>query len=151
MPRRLFIALPLLSGCAVATPFRSVPSAGEDTAIVAVTHAVLKDQPGAFWRFIDQSRRVAAALPDQPGFLGHSLRGSLLGTELWTMTAWSDPAALTLFIDGDEHRAAVRAALPVMARGRFVRFGTQRAWLPPRWSVALAALDGPEARAYTYP
>lgn len=154
--RRTLALLPLLGGCSLATPFRPAsPQAAADvgdadTAIVAVTHAVLNDSPGAFARFVGQSRLVAASLPEQPGFLGHSLRGSLLGTELWTMTAWSDAAALALFIDGEVHRAAIQAALPVVARGRFARFTLPRDSLPPRWRQAFAALDGPDARAYAF-
>lgn len=157
VPRRLLALLPLLpalGGCAVAMPFRTTSSAAKapegDRAVVAVTHAMLKPEPGAFRRFIAASGTVAESLPDQPGYLGHSLRTSVLGTELWTLTAWTDQAALALFIDSDAHRAGIRAASAVLARARFARFEVARTDLPPRWRTALAALEGPGARAYAF-
>jgi heme-degrading monooxygenase HmoA len=152
MTRRLLALLPLLGGCAVATPFRAARDApgAEETAIVAVTHATLKPTDGAFRRFLAASGTVAESLPDQPGYLGHSLRVGLLGTELWTLTAWTDAAALALFIDSDAHQAGIRAASPVLAHARFARFEVPRTGLPPRWATALAALEAPGARRYAF-
>lgn len=145
LPRRLIALLPaVLGACSFVTPFR-MPEAARDepeaTALVAVTNAVLKDDPALRWLFMRQTARVTDALRTQPGFLGESRRGSLARGELWTMTAWTGPGALELFIDSEVHSSAIRAATPALLRAKFARFEVTRAELPPSWTRAFEALE----------
>lgn len=145
IPRRLLALLPaVLSGCAIATPFRGPDSADAppgETMLVAVTHAELRDDPALRRVFIRHVELVAEAMPRQHGFLGFSRRLELLGNNAWTMTAWTDPVSLMLFVEGDEHRSAMRAARPALLRARFARFTAPRGATPPSWKQALAALE----------
>jgi hypothetical protein len=149
--RRIVALLPAwLSGCALATPFRTPPGAEGalgDQAIAVVTHAVLVDDPGLrrlFWR---HTEAVDAALPAQPGYLGHSKRTTLGGGEAWTLTVWSDRRTLEAFVETTVHVTAINEAMKALVRARFARFPVAADEVPPSWRRALAAL---EERGRTY-
>jgi heme-degrading monooxygenase HmoA len=147
MSRRLFALLPgmlpaLLGGCAVATPFRAADTGDppRGTAVVGVTHAVLVEDRRLRPLFWKHTANVEATLPDQPGFLGHSKRASLLGNEAWTMTVWRSASDMEMFVESHVHVVAIAEAMPAIARAHFARFTVTPDEMPPRWSRALAVL-----------
>ncbi|MBI1190761.1 MAG: hypothetical protein GC200_08805 [Tepidisphaera sp.] len=121
-------------GCRLATPFRAStdgtpPAAGP--VVVAITHAQL-DPAGrdAFDRYTD---KVIASLPSNAGYLGYSVRGRLLGNEVWTMTLWRDHAATDAFVRSSTHGQAIREGLAAVKRAQFLRFEWPAADPPPSW------------------
>ena len=143
-----FLAL-LLSGCAIATPYRSVgdaPGRGRpgpaSTVVVAATHARVHPEGRAL--FDAEVARVVESLPRQPGLLGYSLRRHLWRDEVWTMTVWKDDASRQEFVGSSAHRNATAAAGATLARVRYVHFEMPVASAPPAWSEVLARLPGAE-------
>jgi heme-degrading monooxygenase HmoA len=140
-------AAALLSGCALGRPFRTeAPPAAGSTVVVAVTYA--RYRPEAADRFWVLTRGVLDRLPGRDGLLGHSVRRTLFGDEVWTMTAWISTAALTAFIRSPEHRTAMAATDETVAEARFARFTVPAADFPPGWDRALEALAAAPVQGY---
>lgn len=144
-----------LASCGVATPFRgtgwsasrgvTLPDAGP-TVWVGVTNALLDGaKRGPFDR---HTRLVLASLPDQEGYIGHSVRGRILGHEVWTMTVWRDADVLEAFIESAVHVEAIRQGLPAVRRAKFVRFEWPADRVPPAWADVLTRLDAATAIEY---
>ena len=151
---RFTMALALLSlfsldGCAFATGFqgpgydrrKGVTLPGEDRLLVGLTKAVLRDDGALRSTFWDYVFKVADSLPEQPGFVGYSLRREIFGKQAWTMTVWSDEASLIAFVESDLHQAAIRDALGALACVRFARLEIARAEVPISWERALALFE----------
>ena len=145
----LLLALCFISGCDVATPFRGSGYQSEagvtigegDELIVAITNAELSEDDqlrSVFWGYV---KKVERSLDGRSGFVGYSKRAELLGSEVWTMTVWTDKASLEAFVRSDEHQAAIREALPALSSVRFARFEVGRAEIPVSWERALTELE----------
>jgi hypothetical protein len=138
----------LMSGCTFGMPFRGALSeAGSgvtpspDTVVVAVTHAVLRPDRAArssFWSYV---RTVGDTLPDQPGFVGYSLRRTLLGGEGWTLTVWRDDASLDAFATHPIHLAAIRESGDALESFRSARIELPAAEIPLSWGRALQLFE----------
>lgn len=137
-----------LSGCQLATPFAgpgydrergvTLADAG-DTVTIGVTNAVVRPFQRA--AFDDYTRRVIKSLPENNGYIGHSVRSRILGNEVWTMTMWRDEDALNAFVRSDTHRAAMREGLSGVKRAKFLRSQWPRTSPPPTWDDILARLE----------
>jgi heme-degrading monooxygenase HmoA len=137
-----------LTGCTVATPFRGPlfsPRAGVtvgvNTVQLVVTHAVLgddRDLRSAFWTHV---WKIADELPAQPGFVGHSMRRNLVGTQAWTMTVWLDERSLGAFAASDVHRTAIAETGAALLRFRSARIELPVDEVPIAWSRARELLD----------
>ncbi len=156
MPRLLLRAASLLTavvtaGCTVATPFRgpmyqarSGVVAPGPTVHVAITHAVLDEDRRlrrAFWSHVG---KVADALPGQTGYVGHSRRRNLAGSEAWTMTVWTDEESLDAFASSDVHLAAIQAGGAALRSFRSARAKLFVDEVPISWQRALAILAADE-------
>lgn len=134
----------LVAGCAISTPYRQLtaPVASGDAAgsvVVMVTHAVLDNSQRI--PFDEYTRRIVAALPQQPGLIGYSVRTAPLGNEAWTLTVWADSASLAQFVRSDLHQRAVKASAQSVVNARFGRFEVPSNRLPLSWPDALKMLD----------
>lgn len=129
-----------LGSCTLSTPFAgegysrkrgvTLPDAGESV-VVAVTHALLD---GSNRRDFDaHSRLVVASLPQHQGYIGHSVRTSIFGNEVWTMTVWRDQHSLDEFMRSPVHTEAIKRGLSAVLRGQFERFDWPREQVPPSW------------------
>jgi heme-degrading monooxygenase HmoA len=149
------LALLTLPSCEVATPFRGpgyarsdgviLPCAGP-TVWVAVTYAVLDNSSRG--TFDDYSRKVVESLPQNDGYIGHSVRAKLLGNKMWTMTVWRDEPSLNSFVRSPLHREAVRKGLGGVLRGKFLRFEHPTDAAPPSWDDVLAQMQAIEYIEY---
>ena len=141
-----------LEGCAFSTGFQGpgydrrtgVTQTGEGWLVVGLTQAVLRDDGALRSTFWDYVWKVAASLPEQPGFVGYSLRRELFGKRAWTMTVWSDEASLAAFVGSDIHQAAIREAMDALACARFARLEVTRDEVPIPWDRALAVFEAQE-------
>ncbi len=129
----------LVTGCTIATPFRQLQPADDGTVVLVITHAVLDNAKRA--AFDEHTQRVVASLRAQPGLLGYSVRRQVLGNEVWTMTAWRDEAALSAFVRGPTHQAAISNGAPALQSVRFCRFTLPATDLPLTWSHAERLLE----------
>jgi heme-degrading monooxygenase HmoA len=149
------LALLTLPSCEVATPFRGpgyarpdgviLPGAGP-TVWVAVTYAVLDNSSRG--TFDDYSRKVVESLPQNDGYIGHSVRAKLLGNKMWTMTVWRDEPSLNSFVRSPLHREAVRKGLGGVLRGKFLRFEHPTDAAPPSWDEVRAQMHAIEYIEY---
>ena len=138
-----------LGGCVLATPFegpgfskRGGPAPDLEGPLVAsVTYAVISDEGDNRKVFFDYVEKVEAALVDQPGLVAYSRRADFLGNEAWTLTVWRDRESLQAFVNGGEHRRALKEAWDTFDDAKFARLEVQPDELPLSWDRALAALE----------
>lgn len=135
------ISLSFLSGCQIATPFKSVASKELDPnaeLLVVVTHARLGQQGhGEFYR---QTGKVLDSMKGQPGLIGHSIRRTIGGDKAWTMTIWEDEASINAFVRGAAHRTAVRRSNASMTDIDFHRFTIPASQAPLSWKQVFAKI-----------
>jgi heme-degrading monooxygenase HmoA len=151
--RLLALTLALLclfcsSACQLASPFRFASNAPdhEGPVFVGVTNARVDGRNRR--TFDEHTRRVVNSLPNQPGFLGYSLRTRLLGNEVWTVTVWEDEAALEKFVRSPVHRQAMREGTPQVLTARFLRFPWPSLSPPPSWATILERLKSADTIDY---
>ena len=96
--------------------------------VVSITRLRLRS-----WRFLPSfilySMRSARQTSRTRGFLGGWLGGSGRKT-YWTVTLWSDEAAMRAFRDHDAHRAAMPRLLGWCDEAAMARYETMRRELP---------------------
>ncbi|HEX4871293.1 MAG TPA: antibiotic biosynthesis monooxygenase family protein [Nevskiaceae bacterium] len=141
-----------LGACSIGTPYRSLegPAAGGER-VVALTHARLGEDAAARGRFWEGVWRVEGALARQPGLVGHRLRRSLLGREVWTMTVWQDEASLEAFVRSPLHQQAMREGVAALSFIETARLRLPAERLPPSWDEAEAALAAQGRAGYAPP
>lgn len=91
--------------------------------------------------FFEDTRKVLADLPSQPGLLGHAFRFEFIGNKAWTITAWRDMASQDAFVRSPAHRTAVRRSAETTRNTRFVTLRRPLSSLPLRWTEILALLS----------
>lgn len=107
---------------------------GTETVVMASRLEVrsLRHVPGFFlaslalWR---QARR-------SPGAVGLSLKAQLLRRTFWTLSAWSDRAALESYAAAEPHRSTMRSKRAVVRDSTFVFWTVPAGELPITWSEA---------------
>lgn len=140
----------LLAGCAISQPFSGPGWDGElitdaeGPFVTAVTHTrAAKGAGKEFDRHVDA---VLDQMEEQPGFIGGSLRGRIIGREAWTMTVWEDEASLGAFVGGGAHLEAMVDASSVVDGVWSVTYSVTREEMPPSWSHALDELEKVEPK-----
>lgn len=141
-----------LSACAISSPFsgpqyswrQGAALPADQSVIVVLTEAQLGDDPKARAVFWDNAKAVRKTLSDHVGFIGSSLRLDISGDRAWTMTVWTDAAAVQAFIESPAHQKAIRDAAPGLKGARFARMEIPAGDLPVDWKAAMAALDNSE-------
>ncbi|EIV95599.1 antibiotic biosynthesis monooxygenase [Frankia sp. QA3] len=86
---------------------------------------------------------VRRAVLAAPGALGVSLVARPLRREYWTLSAWTDRAALDAFVGDPRHREAMRRLAPAMARSRLVFWRPPAGAGAPTWAQAHEHLAAP--------
>ncbi len=148
MASRALVALavvPLLSACAISTPFprlKEVLGEGaDDPVVVVLTHIVVNsDQRSEFDR---QTRRVLDSLPSHNGMLGYSARRQIFGSEAWTMSVWASDADRAEFVRSAVHQEAIAKSAPAIVNIQLKRLTLARKNVPAGWPRALELLAEP--------
>ena len=137
-----------LAGCTLHTPFSgpgwdgALSTDAEGPFVAVVTHTrPVKEHRDAFDDHVDA---ITAQLEDQPGFVGGSLRGRLVGREVWTLTVWEDEESIADFVTSGAHWEALQDVEVIEGIGT-VEWAIEPSELPPSWSDALDRLDAVEA------
>ncbi len=86
--------------------------------------------------FLVRSEAIRRQLATAPGLLGYSLHADLARKTFWTLSAWTDRAALMRFNAADPHRSAAQATRPVMQPPTFVFWTATAGDLPIAWPEA---------------
>jgi heme-degrading monooxygenase HmoA len=107
-----------------------------DTVVTSLTYVRTGDDFAKnliFWKHVNI---VANALPEQPGYLGHSIRRVIFGNEGWTMTVWENQESLKSFIDSSIHQTAIENGISAVVQGRFANITLKTSELPISWKTA---------------
>lgn len=110
--------------------------------VVLASHLDLRrfrDVPAFLRAAVGLRRRLAEA----PGSIGLGLSAEPLRRRFWTLSAWTDEAAVRAYVARPEHRAVMERFGPVMAGSRFETWtapGDRR----PDWAEARRRLTSPD-------
>jgi len=92
--------------------------------------------PGFLWAALAIRRQVRRS----PGALGVSLIAEPLKARFWTLSAWSDRAALDDFVRHSPHAPTMRKYRPQMRDAPFLFWTVPATMLPIDWADAKARL-----------
>lgn len=116
-------------------PWKAGTSApGTGTTVVMASRlelTSLRDVPG----FLSAALKIRKQMLAAPGCLGVSLIAQPTAKTFWTLSAWTDRAALDATIPVEPHRSTMKRFRPKMAGARFV-FWEAAASTPPTWTDA---------------
>lgn len=109
--------------------------------VVGLTELHVRNAPGPGHRFGEHADRVGTYLftEEPPGFVGASFRnvGKL---EWWTLTVWTDEAAMTAFVLSSPHVDAMTEISELAKRARSTHRAFPAGGPPPSWDWALDEL-----------
>ncbi len=94
---------------------------------------------------------VRRAVLAAPGALGVSLVARPLRREYFTLSAWTDRAALDAFVGNPRHREAMRRLGPAMAEARLVFWQPPANAGAPTWAQAHERLAAPTDHTHSRP
>ena len=80
---------------------------------------------------------IQRQLKQTDDLVGYSLLAHPLRRDFWTLSVWSDRAALNGFFQSAPHSRAMKALRAQMGQTQFIEWSAQGAALPPRWNDAL--------------
>lgn len=120
------------------------PSAGQDAYVMASRFELT-----SAWRspaFLAQAIRAWRQARRSPGVFGVTLRAQLSRRTYWTLSAWTDQAALNTFARTEPHRTIMRRVRP------WAKTATFRFWTVPAdkltptglWAEAERRINAPE-------
>jgi hypothetical protein len=108
-----------------------------DSVVMASRFRVLRHRD-ALPFFLD-AMRVFALARRSPGAIGVALRARPLRKEFWTLSQWTDRAALEAMVRSEPHASVMTRQREVMAESLF-RTWTAPADTPPTWADARGQL-----------
>lgn len=94
-------------------------------------------------RFFRAVAAIRRQLRGADGLVGYTLRARPLARDYWTLSVWTDRAALQTFMRTPPHVDAMRALRPHMGPTRFVQWQTTTGAGEPDWDEALERLADP--------
>ncbi|MFI6818996.1 hypothetical protein ACIBG7_41840 [Nonomuraea sp. NPDC050328] len=89
----------------------------------------LRQVPG----FLTASLRLLLQARRAPGALGVSLQAELFKRTFWTVSAWTDKAAVYAYSAAEPHRSTMRRQRAVMRESTFVFWTMPADQLPVQW------------------
>ena len=98
------------------------------------------------WRspaFLLHALRIWRQARRSPGLLGVSLRAHPVAGVYWTLSAWTDEAALRAFARTDPHRTIMKRARPWTKSATFRFWTTDQLVAAELWADAVARINGP--------
>lgn len=125
------------------TPWQAGPAASatvEQPVVVFASRLPLRTRmtpPRFLWAIV----RVVRQLGGAPGLLGHSLRAEVLRGTYWTLSAWTDQAAMDAFVRTDPHRSVMRSMADVLGEPTFVSWEVAGSDLPISWDDVAARIE----------
>jgi quinol monooxygenase YgiN len=96
-------------------------------------------------RFVGLTVSVVRQVERTEGLVGYSLRAQPLSKVFWTLSAWTDEAALAAFARAMPHQAVMATLRPHMGPTRFATWTCTGDALPVPWDDAVERLLRPPA------
>ena len=127
-------------------PWRRTAAVDPDTEyLLMASHLPLRSIGKVPW-FLGLTASVVRQLERTDGLVGYSLRAQPVARSFWTLSAWTDSAALTAFVRDMPHQGVMVKLRPHMGPTRFTTWTAAGSALPMPWEVAIRHLDSPSAR-----
>jgi hypothetical protein len=117
---------------------RAVMEDGRDYVAMA-SHLPLA-RMGAVPQFLKGVAAVRRQLATAEGLIGYTLRAKPLARDYWTLSVWTDEAALRAFMGSPPHVGLMTSLKPAMGPTRFVQWTVTARDGRPTWGTALARL-----------
>ena len=95
-------------------------------------------------RFFRAVAAIRRQLRTADGLVGYTLRARPLSRDYWTLSVWSDEAALQRFMQTAPHVGVMGSLQPFMGPTKFIRWQIAAADGQPNWTDALHRLHGAE-------
>jgi hemerythrin-like domain-containing protein len=124
-------------------PWRRVVAPQPETEYLVMASRLPLRQLTKVPRFMGLTLSVVRQLERSEGLVGYSLRAHPLAKTFWTLSAWTDDAALSRFARELPHRAVIARLRPDMATTRFVTWTCRGQELPASWYDAVQRLLRP--------
>lgn len=135
-----------LSGCAIGTPYPSIPvkapQGQPETVVLVLTRVIVNTQQRS--EFDRQTRRAISGMSSQPGLLGYSARREVFGRQAWTMSVWATEEDRQRFVQGAVHREAIAKGMSGVVTVDLKRLTVQRKDVPADWPAAIKLLADPQ-------
>jgi quinol monooxygenase YgiN len=109
--------------------------------LVMASHLPLRSVRATL-RFFRAVSVVRKQLRSADGLVGYTLRAKPLARDYWTLSVWTDRAALQAFMRTPPHLGVMSSLKPFMEPTKFVQWQTTAADGRPGWSEALERLAG---------
>ena len=94
----------------------------------------------SYWQvvpFFIYSAQVMKQLASAEGLLGYSFLAHPFSKRFWTLSAWTNEAALRYFVQQSPHKRIMTTLSPYMDETKFVRWMVKGSQLPLLWEDAL--------------
>jgi quinol monooxygenase YgiN len=127
----------------------SAPETGDDTTVMA-SRFQLRSRRQVLG-FLRAALAIRRQVRQSPGALGISLIAEPLKARFWTLSAWSDQAALEHFVKHAPHAPIMSKYRAHMRDARFKFWTVPAAELPAEWADARARLADSERSAESGP
>lgn len=112
----------------------------EQTYLAILTHYPLKAGRRTS-RVLSYVRLVQRRLDRCEGLVGYAFRANFYRQQLWTLSVWTDEAALRTFVDDVTHQQASEDLTSYVERSETRKWWISGEDVPPSWDEALAQLD----------
>lgn len=99
-------------------------------------------------RVLSYVRLVQRRLDRCEGLVGYAFRANFYRQQLWTLSVWTDEAALRTFLDDVTHQQASEDLAAYVERPQTRQWRISGADVPPSWDDALARLDDGSAERF---
>ncbi len=100
-------------------------------------------------RVLNYVRLVQLQLDRSEGLIGYAFRANLYRQQIWTLSVWTDVAALQTFLDEVSHQQASDDLKAYVGRSVTRQWRILGQDVPPSWDEALAKLDDPSGEPFT--
>jgi hypothetical protein len=87
---------------------------------------------------------IQGQLAHSEGLIGYALNAQVLSKTFWTVSAWTDEAALNRFVRTQPHLGVMQRLRGHMGPTRFRRWTLPGSALPPAWPTVITQVqEGP--------
>ncbi len=126
-------------------PWRTVAKAQPDRNYLVMASRLPLQSRRTVPRFMGLTLSVVRQLGRTDGVVGYSLLAEPLKGTFWTLSAWTDQAALDAFVRTMPHLGVMGKLRPHMGPTRFATWTVSGSALPVTWDDAIERLMGSAA------
>lgn len=116
-----------------AIPWTKVSDVPEDAPVLVMASRLPLRSHLRIPGFLRWTLWIRRQLATAPGLVGYALDAHPVGKTFWTVSAWTDRAALDQFVGAEPHRSAMAAIRPHMLASAFRFWEAEGRDLPVPW------------------